>query len=596
MSGRRIGSYELLELLGEGGIGQVYAARDTELGRHVAIKMLRRELSRDHSFLSRFHNEARSLGNLNHQNITILYTFQLEGPNPFMVMELVRGETLEALLSRVRRLPLRESLAVVAQAVAGLAYAHRNGVIHRDIKPSNLMIADSGLLKIMDFGIARVRGSQRLTRAGQMFATLLYASPEQIKGNDVDERSDLYSLGVVLYEMIAGSPPFTAENDHALMTAHLETPPPPLAARVQSLDAQIEAAVLRALAKRPEDRFASVEEFGRAVGAAAFRGDSSDILQQFATTTWRGAAPRTRIAEAANNGTEIWDEAGGDGVGGSPKAEIPRRRVAPNRPKAPPAGMRLPVAILGGVVIALALGLGYVVLWSRAPTETHLAAIEPPKPMPYAAPAPTPPAPTSPAPAPYSAPAPPATAVAEPPKPAPEPAPRANPQPSPSSMPVPVVFPPPASLPGEPPLAPAKPSPALLLPPMPPPEASPPEAPPTALEPSLPAKPDIEGQVTSVQSASTVKVGANWLELYGIIDQAKDRSSELLRHKNAMLKLLGPSRGLVKCYRKPGGRYQCYADGNDLASLALRDGIVRPLGDAPAEYRELATPPASLRR
>ena len=394
MSGRRIGSYELLELLGEGGIGQVYAARDTELGRHVAIKMLRRELSRDHSFLSRFHNEARSLGNLNHQNITILYTFQLEGPNPFMVMELVRGETLEALLSRVRRLPLRESLAVVAQAVAGLAYAHRNGVIHRDIKPSNLMIAESGLLKIMDFGIARVRGSQRLTRAGQMFATLLYASPEQIKGNDVDERSDLYSLGVVLYEMIAGSPPFTAENDHALMTAHLETPPPPLAARVQSLDAQIEAAVLRALAKRPEDRFASVEEFGRAVGAAAFRGDSSDILQQFATTSWRGAAPRTRVAEAANSDTEIWDDAGGDGVGGSPKAEIPRRRVAPNRPKGPPAGMRLPVAILGGVVIALALGLGYVVLWSRAPTETHLAAIEPPKPMPYAAPAPTPPAPT----------------------------------------------------------------------------------------------------------------------------------------------------------------------------------------------------------
>src|SRR5437764_11732487 len=115
-----------------------------------------------------------------------------------MVMELVRGYTLNDLLAKVRRLSLRESLAVVAQAVAGLGYAHRRGVIHRDIKPANLMVTDSGLLKIMDFGIARVRGTQRLTRAGQMFGTLLYGSPEQIKGNDVDERSDVYSLAVVL--------------------------------------------------------------------------------------------------------------------------------------------------------------------------------------------------------------------------------------------------------------------------------------------------------------------------------------------------------------------------------------------------------------
>src|SRR5690349_17356499 len=166
MTPRKIGTYELLELLGEGGIGQVYAARDTVLGRQVAIKMLRSELSRDRNFITRFYNEAQSLGDLSHANITTLHALHLEGREPFMVMELVHGRTLEALLERVHHLPLRDCLAIVVQAVAGLGYAHQRGVVHRDIKPSNLMVTDSGLLKIMDFGIARVRGTQRLTRAG----------------------------------------------------------------------------------------------------------------------------------------------------------------------------------------------------------------------------------------------------------------------------------------------------------------------------------------------------------------------------------------------------------------------------------------------
>jgi eukaryotic-like serine/threonine-protein kinase len=193
---RRTGQYERLELLGEGGVGQVYAARDRLLGRQVAIKTLRPQFGRDRDFLTRFYGEAQRLGELNHPNITTLYALHLEGQEPFMVMELVRGQTLEALLAHVHRLPLREALAVVAQAASGLTYAHRMGIIHRDVKPANLMVSESGLLKIMDFGIARVRGSQRLTRAGQMFGTLLYASPEQICGGDVSERSDRYSLAV----------------------------------------------------------------------------------------------------------------------------------------------------------------------------------------------------------------------------------------------------------------------------------------------------------------------------------------------------------------------------------------------------------------
>jgi serine/threonine-protein kinase len=232
---RRIGPYEIQGLLGEGGIGQVYAARDTVLGRTVAIKTLRPEMSRDRNLIDRFYVEAKSLANFNHLNITTLHALQLEGHEAFMVMELVRGNTLTDLLARVRRFSLRESLAVVAQAVAGLGYAHRMGVIHRDIKPSNLMVTDEGVLKIMDFGVARVRGSQQLTRTGEFYGTVAYASPEQIRGEPVDERADLYSLAVVLYRMLAGVVPFSANGDFALMTAQVQTPPPPLGERVANL-------------------------------------------------------------------------------------------------------------------------------------------------------------------------------------------------------------------------------------------------------------------------------------------------------------------------------------------------------------------------
>jgi serine/threonine protein kinase len=296
VTGRTIGTYELGDLLGEGGIGRVYAAQDRVLGRRVAIKMLRPELSRDRNFVERFYVEAKSLANLNHTNVTTLYSLHVEGDEAFMVMELVQGCTLDALLKRTQRLSLRDSLAVLAQAVPGLRYAHRHGIIHRDIKPANMMITDDGVLKIMDFGIARARGSQHLTQVGEFCGTYLYASPEQIKGGEVDERSDLYSLAIVLYSMLAGTPPFASENEYALMTAQLQQPPPPLVGRVADLDAQTEAVLMRALAKRPEDRFASVEEFGRAVGAMALRGESVEILQQLHDRVFGGDDPeKTRV-------------------------------------------------------------------------------------------------------------------------------------------------------------------------------------------------------------------------------------------------------------------------------------------------------------
>jgi len=280
-SGNRdmIGQYEIRELLGEGGIGQVHAAFDTVLEREVAIKSLRPELLNDKSFVDRFRGEATSLARLNHPNITTLYSLLPEGRNLYMIMELVRGDTLDALLHRRRgALGVQESLAIIAQAADGLSYAHSMGVIHRDIKPANLMITEAGLLKIMDFGIARVRGSQRLTRDGSMVGTLAYMAPEQLRGEPGDERSDLYSLAIVLYELLTGVPPFQANSDYELMRAQIHTHPQRLMSRVRGLDPRVDAALMRALAKAPAERFPSVRAFSDALGATALRVDAHKIV------------------------------------------------------------------------------------------------------------------------------------------------------------------------------------------------------------------------------------------------------------------------------------------------------------------------------
>ncbi len=216
-----IGHYRIVKLLGVGAMGKVHAALDTFLEREVAIKSLRAELTQDPDFVGRFRAEATSLAKLNHPNITTLYSPVLEGNDLYMVMELINGRPLDEILrERGKPLGVKESLAVIAQAADGLAYAHQMGVIHRDIKPSNLMVADDGRIKIMDFGIARVRGSVRLTRAGTAVGTPLYMSPEQCRGGEGDERSDLYSLAVVLYEMLAGAPPFSGATEYDLTQAH----------------------------------------------------------------------------------------------------------------------------------------------------------------------------------------------------------------------------------------------------------------------------------------------------------------------------------------------------------------------------------------
>jgi serine/threonine protein kinase len=394
---RRLGRYEIDRLLGEGGVGRVYAAHDTLLARQVAIKVLRPEVSRNRDFVGRFVNEAKSFGDLRHPNIATLYDLDLASQHPHMVMELVEGRTLEELLEW-GPMPASVCLAVIAQAAAGLAAAHRRGVIHRDIKPANLIVSESGLLKIMDFGIARIQGSQRLTRTNQVFATLLYASPEQLRGQEVDARSDVYSLGAVAYEMLVGSPPFAADSDAELRSAQLEMPPPPLRPRVPGLNPAVEAGVLRALAKRPRDRFATVEEFAASVGTGAVRRDATEILEgylapieqrvaQSQATRLLGsvrrhpdptAAPRRRLRGPGTSSPDI------SGASGALRGESA-------------VALRRPIAVLCATVLAFVLGLGYI-------TWPITTASPPAPPPPSSTPAPQPPQPDGPPAAPLPAP------------------------------------------------------------------------------------------------------------------------------------------------------------------------------------------------
>jgi eukaryotic-like serine/threonine-protein kinase len=276
-----IGQYEIRELLGTGGIGQVHAAFDTVLEREVAIKSLRPELLNDKNFADRFRSEATSLAKLSHPNITTLYNLLSEGGNLYLIMECVRGETLEDLLKkRGGGLGVRESLAITAQIADGLGYAHSKGIVHRDIKPANVMITAAGMVKIMDFGIARVRGSQRLTREGSALGTLAYMSPEQVRGEEADGRSDLYSLAIMLYEMLSGAVPFEADTEYELMQAHIKKRAPRLSSRLPTIDSRIDAAMARGLAKNPDQRFASAREFSDTLGATALRTDASKIVYE----------------------------------------------------------------------------------------------------------------------------------------------------------------------------------------------------------------------------------------------------------------------------------------------------------------------------
>src|SRR5271169_4516751 len=259
-TGTRLGPYEILAPLGAGGMGEVYRARDPRLGREVAVKVLPAGCSSDPERLRRFEQEARATAALNHPNILALFDIGRQDDFPYIVSELLDGETLRARLA-AGPLPARKAIEYALQIVRGLAAAHDHGIFHRDLKPENIFVTRDGHVKILDFGLAKLTSADaaqtatlNATAPGMAMGTAGYMSPEQVRGQAIDQRSDIFSLGVILYEMISGQRAFQGDSAIEAMNAILKEDPPPLA------DASFDRLIRHCMEKNPEERLQSARD------------------------------------------------------------------------------------------------------------------------------------------------------------------------------------------------------------------------------------------------------------------------------------------------------------------------------------------------
>ena len=261
------GRYRVVRKLGGGGMADVYLCEDLTLGRHVAVKVLLQRYLDDPTFVERFRREAKAAAGLNQQNLVSIYDWGEVDGTYYIVMEYVEGETLKDLIRRRDRLSGNEAVAVGLQLLAAVEFAHRSGIVHRDIKPQNVMIDRDGTIKVMDFGIARA-GDSGMTEAGSILGTAQYLAPEQAKGYQVDERSDLYSVGVVLYEMLTGTVPFKGDSAVTVALKHVNEVPAEPAELVPGMPYALNQIVLKAMAKDPAYRYQTAAEFARDLRAA----------------------------------------------------------------------------------------------------------------------------------------------------------------------------------------------------------------------------------------------------------------------------------------------------------------------------------------
>lgn len=259
----RLGRYEVLGELGQGAMGIVYKAKDPLIDRIVAIKTINLGLALDEKeeYEGRFYQEAKAAGRLSHPNIVTIYDVGKNGDVAYIAMEFLQGRELRDIMNDDRLLPVDQALDIAAQVAQGLAYAHEHGIVHRDVKPSNIMVVRDGHVKITDFGIARMASSAVRTQTGMVLGSPKYMSPEQVMGKAIDQRSDIFSLGVVLYEMLTGQAPFKGDNVNAIMYQTLNTVPAPPNTLNLAAPEMINFIVAKALAKGLEDRYQNARDF-----------------------------------------------------------------------------------------------------------------------------------------------------------------------------------------------------------------------------------------------------------------------------------------------------------------------------------------------
>jgi len=430
----KIGRYVVTERIGRGGMGMVYRGLDEALDREVAVKTLTAEGTLDAESRRRFEVEAKAAAKLQHPNIVTVFELGEERGMPFIAMELLPGVDLEALLHSGEELLLAERLEVVVQVCRGLAYAHEHGVVHRDIKPSNIRVLDDGTAKIMDFGIAKL-GSTSLTKTGMMVGTVNYMSPEQVRGKALDGRSDVFSLGVILHELLAGQRPFRGEGPTDILYKIVHEPAEPLDVSALKLDPRLAAVVARALEKDAERRYPSATALGdalqvildeekkrdRAASPAEPLKTARRLLKEGrieeGLTRLRALAQDTptsievrralRVAHRAAQGSrERGDEAvpdefpelqatyrsaatarRADGSGPPPTValEAPPTRLLPSEP-APAPPSRAPLFAAGAVLVLVGLGLGVVFLRPRGGPEPAPGPVAPSPPAAVASP------------------------------------------------------------------------------------------------------------------------------------------------------------------------------------------------------------------
>ncbi|WP_182897848.1 Stk1 family PASTA domain-containing Ser/Thr kinase [Microbispora sp. H10830] len=367
------GRYELDGVVGRGGMAEVYRARDIRLDRVVAIKTLRSDLARDHTFQARFRREAQSAASLNHPSIIAVYDTgedMMDGtPVPYIVMEFVDGRTLRDLLRADRRLLPERAMELVDGILRALDYSHRGGIVHRDIKPANIMLTVNGEVKVMDFGIARAMADSAatMTQTAQVIGTAQYLSPEQARGERVDARSDIYSTGCVLYELLTGQPPFTGDSPVAIAYQHVREDPIPPSRIDPEIPQWADAIVLKAMAKDPLHRYQSATEMRgdiqralsgmpvdpQTMAMATQQYNGYGTADRTRTMTTAGGAPMTQNTRAIPDYEYAQEERGGGRYDGR------RRSGGGNTALKTTLWILIPLVVIGAMI-----GVGYAFLGS----------------------------------------------------------------------------------------------------------------------------------------------------------------------------------------------------------------------------------------